>query len=131
SAWSQFNRGERQVPMVIPKDANFHVTYSLRQGVQHKLAEQFEKPESQGSHESANEGEKLWSKLDELRKLGLVRCDPIACRNFEHQLLTLEELSLGGEEYVEEAKKLRAEVEERLSKATERAHVIAAGSHSA
>src|SRR4029079_2445535 len=70
SAWSQSNRGEPQDPMLIPKDAHFHVTSPLGSGAQRKLAEALEKPERQDSLEFDKE-KQLWSQLDELRNRGL------------------------------------------------------------
>ena len=111
--------------MLIPKDADFHVAkrwrpWAFGQGKQTKLADVFKKPESQTPHESFEKDCELWSKLDELRKRDLIRIDPVACSNFEHDLIRLEELSQGGEAYAEDASKLRTEVDERLSKAIER-----------
>ncbi len=79
----------------------------------------------------SDKDDELWSKLDELRTLGLVRCDPIACRDFEHHLLRLEELSHGGEEYAKEAKKLARKWRSGLRKRPNVRHAIAAGSRSA
>ncbi len=94
------------------------------------LVDNFRKPESRPEEaDSLKQDEALWSDLDSLRKQDLVRYAPLACSQFEHQLLRLEELSSGGEEYAEEAAALCKEVKARLSKAAENARNVAS-SHS-
>jgi hypothetical protein len=135
SAWSQYNRGEPQEPMLIPGDADFHVTYAIKDGFFGKIfqrvaAGEHKNPEHEGSQESI-ESRTLWKQFDNLRSHDLVRCDPIACRNFEHQLLRLEEYARGGKEYVSVAKTLRDNAVTSLATMTKHLSAMSARSPSA
>ena len=125
SAWSQSNRGEKQEPMLLPDNVeDFIVTNSVRSGVLDRLVNRWDNPESPESHEATETNKEdlaLWSQFDNLRERNLIRCDPIACSIFEHQLLRLEELSQGGKAYENDAKELRRDVKDGLKEATESA----------
>ena len=117
NAWSESNRGEPQLPTLIPAGAaDFHLTWNVRgygtlTGYVTELREQ---KRSEPTIPPADI-EALWSQLDELRSLdsnsdetadlsklqplGLVRTDPLFCRDLELGVLRVEALSRGGLAY--------------------------------
>jgi hypothetical protein len=121
STWSESNRGEPQRPTLIPAGAeDFHLTWNVRgygtlTGYVSELREQ--KRSEPTIPPSDMEG--LWSQLDELRSLdsdadvtadlgklqplGLVRTDPLFCRDLEHGVLRVEALSRAGLAYQQSA----------------------------
>lgn len=118
-AWSRFNRGERQTPTLFPaKVADFRVTWSDR-GALTQLVEELrtrqEKPPA--PHLAPDELAVLWNRLEDVRTPELIRIDPLRCRELEHKLLRLEELSHGGTAYSEAARNLRDELEKLLNEA--------------
>jgi hypothetical protein len=139
SAWALANRGEPQEPVLLPRDAkSFHVCYPIRgsslpiKSTSLKdLTRAFEDAKSADNAELASAELEMWKQLDKLRDLNLVRSDPAAWSNFEHQLLRLDELSHGGEAYADEAKKLQADLHEKLDKAVEAGKNTSAGSRKA
>jgi len=118
-AWSQFNRGERQTPTLLPADApDFRVTWcdpgALRELVEDFRARQ-EKPFV--PHLAPDELARLWNKLEDVRTPELIRIAPLRCCELEHKLLRLEQFSYGGMAYREAARSLRDELEKLLNEA--------------
>jgi hypothetical protein len=117
-AWSRFNRGESQKPVLMPADAtDFRLTWVISQGDLEELENQFRSQQATAPAIPAKELGSLWTKLAELREHDLVRYDPVACRDLEHELLRLDELSHGGAAYAEQARRQFDLVNARLSEA--------------
>jgi hypothetical protein len=94
SRWSSFNRGEPQDPLLIAAEK---VDFRLKPIGKSPSKEPVDEP---GREQFEIIGT-LWKQVDDLRRLELVRLDPLAWRNFEHQVLRLEEMMLAGQAYEE------------------------------
>jgi Mg-chelatase subunit ChlD len=121
--WSRFNRGEPQKPLLLPADvADFRLTWVIPQGDLADLEDQFRTQKAAVPAIPPEDLGALWTKLADLRDRELVRYDPIACRDLEHELLRLEELSNGGAAYLEQAKRQFDLVNGKLTEAAGRAN---------
>jgi hypothetical protein len=120
-AWSRFNRGEPQQPLLLPKDvADFRLTWVASGGVRDELENEFRSHDAPEPAVSPDKIGSLWTKLAELRERELVRYDPIACRDLEHELLHLESLAYGGDAYANIAKRQYDLLNDKLTKAVDR-----------
>jgi hypothetical protein len=121
-AWSRFNRGEPQEPLLIPAEADdFRLTWVVSGGVLEKLKEEFQNQQAPKPTVSTEELGSVWKELSQLREHDLIRYDPIACRDLEHELLQLDELSHGGLAYADQAKREFDRLKDKISAALQRA----------
>ncbi|HJQ81073.1 MAG TPA: hypothetical protein VJ828_14020 [Lacipirellulaceae bacterium] len=126
NAWSEFNRGEPQKPSLVSGEAeDFHVAYNVRdsqspEGLVSKFYGQ-----KRAEPEKRSEIAALWAQLDKLRTQGLLRQDPLACRDLEFSLLRLEELWQGGSAYRQSAEYELTLLQDKLSRAVEQKEAVA------
>jgi hypothetical protein len=134
-AWSRFNRGEPQTPILMPANAaDFRLTWNS--GTLDELANRLREQKPAAPNISTAAIQALWSDfevlrplelnpkgaidLDQVHPLGLVRQDALACRDLEQGLLRLEALSNGGSAYSKKTEEELLQLKSRLSQGLER-----------
>ena len=123
--WARHHLGRSQIPQVIPQEANFTVTWSLRRGDLDQLRDRAGRVEAADPIVPAGEIAQLWNKLDTLRQARPWRFDPAGWRMLSFDLLRLEQLTAAGKAYEAEAGQLRGELATRLNQAEERRQAAA------
>jgi hypothetical protein len=128
NSWSEFSRGEPQKPTLVSRDVeDFHLAYNVRDSDTLAELESNFYSQKQQEPEKRSEIAALWAQLDELREQGLVRQDPVACRDFELGLLRLEGLWQGGSAYRQTAEDELSRLKSQFSRVVEQ-KTAAAGS---
>jgi hypothetical protein len=113
SHWTSHFYGASQQPMLVPADTeDFDVAWRLNHNSLRQLANTSRQSQAQPPV-SSDERNSLWRRRDELWSAQPYRFDPLAWRNFEHQLLWLEQLARSGPGYEALAAKVFQEASRR------------------
>jgi hypothetical protein len=123
NSWAKLNRDSAQVPILLTtsEKLDFNITHSLSREVissyQRSLAD-VRKIEPSISIAMMSD---LWTMLDRMRELDIVRYDPLVLAKYECDLLRMEQMSYGGKAYKTEAERLFRDLKNRLDQAIDRA----------
>jgi hypothetical protein len=112
---------DAQRPMLIPENpANFDVAWRLNHRTLRNLQTRVQQTIPAQPRVSAAERQELWRRRDELWAVQPYRFDPLAWRDFEQQLLWLEQLAESGPGYDSETVRVARETTRRGNQLVER-----------
>ena len=115
SSWVLRHRGQQQNPQLLTAlgNTNFDLARSLNQAALDRLVSvDSSQPLTSIPNERLNG---LWENYEHFRDERLYETEPIAFRNFEHQLLSLEQLARAGSGYRDESLSLASDLDDAFS----------------
>ncbi len=118
-AWSVANRSEHQRPLLVPAEApDFNVAWSLsRRSLQRLLGSRPRAVDPAVTQAAITD---LWRAHDQLASQQPLRFDPLNWRDFEQQLIWLEQSSVAGKAYAAGALGTLADLQNRVQRIQDR-----------
>jgi uncharacterized membrane protein YqaE (UPF0057 family) len=127
-AWARRFRADSLKPLLLPHDArDFRIAHSLRDSSLELLLDQAKQAEPRSPPISLQEMSDLWKQHDHLAALSPNRAFPLKWRNYEQQLLWLEQCNAAGRAYDLRARSLLVEMERYNAEIENRLTTLEAG----